>query len=243
MAGGGGAWKVAYADFVTAMMAFFMVMWLVSTKPETKQAIENYFNDPFAYSRLSTRVSSRPTVNPNSSNNASPNKKIPGSNHRAPPHNDPEAEERKKATLKIVRDPERTTSGVIIYFEEGIDELTEEAEKSLEDLKPSLVGLPQKIDIRGHSARQSISDGPAEDELYLLSFNRCRHIQQKLIDLGIEPERTRISVAGPHEPLSMDPQDGDMMRNARVEVFLISETAESLQGTSADRAKKVRRKD
>ncbi len=30
MAGGGGAWKVAYADFVTAMMAFFMVMWLTA---------------------------------------------------------------------------------------------------------------------------------------------------------------------------------------------------------------------
>ncbi len=159
MAGGGGAWKVAYADFVTAMMAFFMVMWLVSQKPETKQAIENYFNDPFAYSRLSTRVSSRPSVSPNSSNSASPKKKIRAATIARRRHNDPEAEERKKATLKIVRDPERTTSGVIIYFEEGINELTEEAEKSLEDLKPSLVGLPQKIDIRGHSARQSISDG------------------------------------------------------------------------------------
>ncbi len=38
MAGkGGGAWKVAYADFVTAMMAFFMVMWLTSQKPAVKE--------------------------------------------------------------------------------------------------------------------------------------------------------------------------------------------------------------
>jgi chemotaxis protein MotB len=241
MAGGGGAWKVAYADFVTAMMAFFMVMWLVSQKPETKQAIQDYFNDPFAYSRLSSRTSSRPSSNPNSSNKANPNKRIPGSNHRAPPHNDPEAEERKKASLKIVRDPERTTSGVIIYFEEGSDKLTEEAEKALEELMPSLTGLPQKIDIRGHMAPQSISDGPGEDDLYMLSFSRCRHIQQKLIEEGIEPVRVRISVAGPHEPLNIDPQSDDLMRNARVEVFLISETAESLQGTSADRAKKLKR--
>ena len=35
MAGGGGAWKVAYADFVTAMMAFFLVMWLTSQSPKT----------------------------------------------------------------------------------------------------------------------------------------------------------------------------------------------------------------
>jgi chemotaxis protein MotB len=39
----GGAWKVAYADFVTAMMAFFMVMWLMGTDAETAKAIEAYF--------------------------------------------------------------------------------------------------------------------------------------------------------------------------------------------------------
>src|ERR1700678_3056827 len=42
----GGAWKVAYADFVTAMMAFFMVMWLMGTDEETKAAIAHYFNHP-----------------------------------------------------------------------------------------------------------------------------------------------------------------------------------------------------
>ena len=46
MAGGGGAWKVAYADFVTAMMAFFMVMWLVNQAPEVKEAVAGYFQDP-----------------------------------------------------------------------------------------------------------------------------------------------------------------------------------------------------
>jgi chemotaxis protein MotB len=43
----GGAWKVAFADFVTAMMAFFMLMWLLgSTTPEQQKAISGYFNDP-----------------------------------------------------------------------------------------------------------------------------------------------------------------------------------------------------
>lgn len=44
----GGSWKVAFADFVTALMAFFMVMWLTSsTTPEQKAAISKYFNDPY----------------------------------------------------------------------------------------------------------------------------------------------------------------------------------------------------
>ncbi len=42
----GGAWKVAYADFMTAMMAFFMVLWLVGQKDEVKQAVAGYFRDP-----------------------------------------------------------------------------------------------------------------------------------------------------------------------------------------------------
>src|SRR3954469_8491884 len=42
----GGAWKVAYADFVTAMMAFFLVMWLMGSDEETKAAIAHYFNHP-----------------------------------------------------------------------------------------------------------------------------------------------------------------------------------------------------
>ena len=40
----GGAWKIAYADFVTAMMAFFLVMWLVSANEKTKASIAHYFN-------------------------------------------------------------------------------------------------------------------------------------------------------------------------------------------------------
>jgi len=44
--GHGGAWKVAYADFVTAMMCFFLVMWLMGADEQTKQEISHYFNHP-----------------------------------------------------------------------------------------------------------------------------------------------------------------------------------------------------
>jgi chemotaxis protein MotB len=45
----GGAWKVAYADFVTAMMAFFLVMWIVGMSQESKEVIQRYFNDPLKF--------------------------------------------------------------------------------------------------------------------------------------------------------------------------------------------------
>ncbi len=52
IAGGhhGGAWKIAFADFATAMMAFFLVMWLMSSAtPEQKKAISGYFQDPIGF--------------------------------------------------------------------------------------------------------------------------------------------------------------------------------------------------
>lgn len=47
----GGSWKVAYADFVTAMMAFFMVMWILGMDDKTKQAVEGYFANPVGYKK------------------------------------------------------------------------------------------------------------------------------------------------------------------------------------------------
>jgi chemotaxis protein MotB len=44
--GGGGSWKVAYADFVTAMMAFFLVMWIGAQDVKVRQSVANYFVDP-----------------------------------------------------------------------------------------------------------------------------------------------------------------------------------------------------
>jgi chemotaxis protein MotB len=42
----GGAWKVAYADFVTAMMSLFIVLWLMGSSDKVKKAVAGYFNDP-----------------------------------------------------------------------------------------------------------------------------------------------------------------------------------------------------
>ncbi|WMN18353.1 flagellar motor protein MotB [Pseudomonas piscis] len=51
----GGAWKIAFADFATAMMAFFLVLWLLSTAtPEQKIAIAGYFKDPIGFSESGT---------------------------------------------------------------------------------------------------------------------------------------------------------------------------------------------
>jgi chemotaxis protein MotB len=47
----GGAWKVAYADFVTAMMALFIVLWLMNTSKPIQEAVSGYFRDPSGTSK------------------------------------------------------------------------------------------------------------------------------------------------------------------------------------------------
>lgn len=57
----GGAWKIAFADFATAMMAFFLVMWLMtSATPEQKKAISGYFQDPYRFHRECQSIRYRP---------------------------------------------------------------------------------------------------------------------------------------------------------------------------------------
>src|SRR5215470_5899511 len=47
----GGAWKVAYADFVTAMMALFIVLWLLNSSKKVQEAVGGYFKDPTGKSK------------------------------------------------------------------------------------------------------------------------------------------------------------------------------------------------
>lgn len=63
--GHGGSWKVAYADFVTAMMAFFLVMWIMGMDEGVREMVEGYFSNPVGF-----RQSFSGGTNPMSAGNA-----------------------------------------------------------------------------------------------------------------------------------------------------------------------------
>ncbi|MFP4529544.1 MAG: flagellar motor protein MotB [Candidatus Kapaibacterium sp.] len=52
----GGAWKVAYADFVTAMMAFFIVMWILASGEKVQKLVSAYFENPGAFSFIDGKM-------------------------------------------------------------------------------------------------------------------------------------------------------------------------------------------
>jgi chemotaxis protein MotB len=237
MAGkGGGAWKVAYADFVTAMMAFFMVMWLTSQKPATKEALGSYFRDPWAKSRMNSNDVRKPTLRDVKAGETDPGKKFMGSNAMLEPHDEPESLESRKPKITTVRSSDRTAIGTIVTFAEDSVELDEFGRQKLRELLPRIVGLTYKIEIRGHATqREQYLAGDSEND-WKDCYERSLAVMKYMRELGVDEQRLRLCQASGFEPLSIGVQPSDTKKNVRVEVFMLNETVESLQGTPTQRS-------
>jgi chemotaxis protein MotB len=222
MAGkGGGAWKVAYADFVTAMMAFFMVMWLTAQNEDVKEAIANHFEDPFSFYEPQE--------------NATAHKPKPGPPSHTPLPKQPDKRDGRRSrrpTLLTLGTGNQTTTGTIVFFQPQSAELDAAAKERLEELLPSILGKPQKIEIRGHASRRPLpKDSPYKDA-WQLSYARCLAVMQYLGEKGIAVERMRLSQGGVYEPLGKADGPEKLAQQERVEVTLLSEVArDSLTGS------------
>jgi len=217
MAGkGGGAWKVAYADFVTAMMAFFLVMWITSQSDKIKQAIAHHFNDPFAPA----------VIDPE--DDESVHRKPP--KHAAPARTDDVDEHREaggggRTMLLTNQGGERTSIGTVIPFVEDSAELSPAAHRQLEEFVPYLLGKPQRVEIRGHSTRRPLPVGSPFRDHWQLTYTRCLTVMAELEKLGVERERMRLSQAAGNEPRAAMAGVVSTGVQSRVEIMLLNETA------------------
>lgn len=242
MAGhGGGAWKVAYADFVTAMMAFFMVMWITAQSKQVKSAVAEYFKDPFSMKSKSpgggdgpqalgpkgTKTPAKPTKGRRSGQGPSLAKtQVPD-----PPDNTIA----KNAVYMIIHDGTKSSEGVSVPFVDDSAELSPQGERMLGELLPALTGKPNKIECRGHVSRKPLpSDSPFQDK-WELCYARCRAVKQFLEDKGVEEPRLRLSLAGDSEPLTLRPGGDPQIDNSRVDVFQLEDRVEDYQGKRAER--------
>ena len=205
MAGGGGAWKVAYADFVTAMMAFFMVMWLTSQKPGIKEAVAGYFREPFATYK-SHQKGAAGTANPVLD---------PMYGHTAQP------QKRRLAISGDVTDYQFT-----LLFPDGLAELEPEQLASVREFAPMMAGKLNRIEVRAHCIRSPLPpDSPFKDH-WDMCFARCQRVREELQTLGIEPERIRLSQAEGNEPLAANLTPEELKLNSRVDVILLPDLAD-----------------
>jgi chemotaxis protein MotB len=213
MAGhGGGAWKVAYADFVTAMMAFFLVMWIVAQSDQMKTAIAHHFSDPFA----------RESEEEGTAHQRPPKHPAPARITKEPQHEKEAGGS--QSVLLMSPGGQRTSIGTVVHFAEDSVELDDEAIRRLKEITPLIVGKPQKIEIRGHSSRRPLpSDSPFADH-WQLSYQRCQVVMAELEKLGITRERIRLSQAAGYEPLATPDEQISGGGYARVEISLLNET-------------------
>jgi chemotaxis protein MotB len=250
----GGAWKVAYADFVTAMMAFFMVMWLVNQDPSVKKAIAGYFRDPGAFpTQKSDGVldGSKSGVGGEPAQPKAPNNPSPGSiGNEQKSFSD--TEERIKGALEQVpeiaelRDQVEmsiTPEGLRIelidkpgssFFASGSAVLLGSGEKILSIVATEIAKLENDLIIEGHTDSQPYSPG-AKYSNWELSSDRANAARRVTEINGLQLKRVR-AVYGradtqPH--IVNDPADP---RNRRVSILVRSKFLPQLEGigTSGD---------
>jgi chemotaxis protein MotB len=190
----GGAWKVAYADFVTAMMAFFLVMWIVGQSPQVKAAVAGYFRDPGAFEHQRSAG-----LLPGASAGVSTSQVAP-----------PQDVEAAKATLERMAAQLReaiqsipkfaalgdrlqihvTEEGLLIelletnnesFFDSGSAHLREDTVALLEVIGKELSALTNKVAIEGHTDSRAYSapHGYTNWELSVDRANAARRVMQR----------------------------------------------------------------
>jgi chemotaxis protein MotB len=209
MAGkGGGAWKVAYADFVTAMMAFFLVMWIVAQNKPVKEAIAGYFRDPSGSGLMTGGQGFLEGGAPRSKQGSDSKKK--GGAGRIP-------------SLAMLQNQKGLSVGASVTFPENSAALDDQGRERLKDVLPLLIGKKTKIELRAHVIRNTQDDKADPVVAWKMCYDRCLAVMDFLAQQGIDPERFRLSQAGPFEPQVTADDPMWKRRNSRVEIIMLNE--------------------
>lgn len=185
----GGAWKVAYADFVTAMMALFIVLWLLNSSKQVQVAVGGYFKDPTGSSK---KVGS--------------NMQGGGENFVLTRDNMPKLKEQLQTAMRQMVDFEKLKSHIDMtvtaerlrielsesasgtFFNSGSAKLNADGAELLITLAQELAALPNKLPIEGHTDSQPYAPSATYGnwELSADVANAARRVMQSH---GIHPDQ------------------------------------------------------
>ncbi len=178
----GGAWKVAYADFVTAMMSLFIVLWLLSSSNEqVKKSVAGYFNDPRGTAKLegSSRSGVGNAVPVTKADMPKLKERLLQSAQRLPNFEKLKKQVEISASpdglrIELMEDPGGT------FFEMGSAQPTPALREFLEVIARELGKMPNKISIEGHTDSHPYSnhDGYSNWELSADRANAARRLLQ-----------------------------------------------------------------
>jgi chemotaxis protein MotB len=224
----GGAWKVAYADFVTAMMALFIVLWLLNTSKPVKEAIAGYFKDPAGTGKKAGSTMSGV-----------------GENLVVTRDNMPKLKDQLQKTIQQMTDFDKlknqvemtvTAEGLRIelmeaasgtFFDSGSSKLNRDGSELLSKLAEELGKLPNKLSIEGHTDSKPYA-GARSYGNWELSSDRANAARRLMQSSGVRSDQvTQVrGFADQRLRKSQDPFDPSNRRISVIVLYIIKNNDE-----------------
>jgi chemotaxis protein MotB len=186
----GGAWKVAYADFVTAMMSLFIVLWLMSSSEKVKKAVAGYFNDPKGTANLlgTTMAGNGTATVTDPSNNMQKLKEKLEQEIKAK-----KELEKLSKQIEITITPEGLRIELIegkngTFYQSGSAQLSSSGQELLALLAGELKTLPNGLLIEGHTDSTPYSTGENYSN-WELSADRANSARRLLQQDGVRQDQ------------------------------------------------------
>jgi len=185
----GGAWKVAYADFVTAMMALFIVLWLLASSEEVQKAVGGYFQDPTGTGKLqgSTKgglgealVITRDDMNELKD-------KIEQAMREMPKFDQLKSNVQITVTNEGLR-IELLENEAGLFFDSGSARMSERGAETIRLLASELKTLPNKLLLEGHTDAKPYASTNGYTN-WELSADRANTARRILLEGGVPPEQ------------------------------------------------------
>jgi chemotaxis protein MotB len=188
-----GAWKVAYADFVTAMMALFMVLWLLNGNMDTRKKIGGYFANTTSLAKLQTDAR-KSAVEPSEIKRSEEMSKLKQELAQALRAEALPGRIEMAVTAEGLR-IELVESDQGAFFESGRSHPTRLGRSMISLLGKELRKLPNQLTIEGHTDAKPFADDAAGYGNWELSADRANAARQVMVSSGVDPDQV-IQVRG-----------------------------------------------
>ncbi len=220
----GGAWKVAYADFVTAMMALFIVLWLMNTSKPIQQAISGYFKDPAGTRKFTGII--KPVAQPITKDDLG---KVKAELEKAIRQVANFEKLKNHIELTVTSEGlriELLESQTGTFFESGQSEPNGNGRELLMTIAEELGKIPNKVNVEGHTDSQPFA-GKANYTNWELSADRANASRRLMQQHGLRADQVaQVRGFADQQPRNAkDPSDPANRRISLIVQYLDKQSA------------------
>ena len=224
----GGAWKVAYADFVTAMMSLFIVLWMMNASKQVQEAVGGYFKDPRGTAKIvgTNKNGAGDFVALKKEDMEKLKQELLQAIHRV----DPDNKLKDRIEITITQEGlriELMESAKGTFFELGDAKPTPALKDLLQVLSEELGKLPNKVSIEGHTDAKPYSETRTYDN-WDLSSERANAARRLMQSEGVRDDQVSQvrGFADQRLRLPQQPEDPSNRRISVIVQYLVDDGAE-----------------